>query len=90
MSDSAAVTVYSTTWCAFCATEKQWLDKLGVKYVAKNIEEDEAAHKELTEKLNGNFTGVPVTDINGEMILGFNRPALQAALEKNQLLPQAA
>lgn len=90
MSDSAAVTVYSTTWCAFCATEKQWLDKLGVKYIAKNIEEDEAAHKELIEKLDGNFTGVPVTDIGGEMILGFNRPALQAALEKNQLLPQAA
>lgn len=88
--DSATVTVYSTTWCAFCATEKQWLDKLGVKYVAKNIEEDEAASKELLEKLGGNFTGVPVTDIAGEMILGFNRPALQAALDKNQLIPAAA
>lgn len=87
MGNSAAVTVYSTTWCAFCATEKQWLDKLGVKYIAKNIEEDEAAKEELLEKLGGNFQGVPVTDIGGEMILGFNRPALQAALEKNQLLP---
>lgn len=87
MSDQSAVTVYSTTWCAFCATEKQWLDKLGVKYVSKNIEEDEAANKELLEKLNGNFTGVPVTEINGEMILGFNRPALQEALEKNNLVP---
>ncbi len=90
MNDSAAVTVYSTTWCAFCATEKQWLDKLGVKYVAKNIEEDEAANKELLEKLGGNFQGVPVTDINGEMVLGFNRPALQAALEKNELIPAAS
>lgn len=82
----AAVTVYSTTWCAFCSTEKQWLDKLGVKYVSKNVEEDEAANKELLDKLGGNFQGVPVTDINGEIILGFNRPALQAALEKNQLV----
>lgn len=90
MSDSAAaVTVYSTTWCAFCATEKQWLDKMGVKYVAKNIEEDEAASKELLEKLGGNFTGVPVTDIAGEMILGFDRPRLQAALDKNNLVPAA-
>ncbi|HRJ06469.1 MAG TPA: glutaredoxin domain-containing protein [Candidatus Saccharibacteria bacterium] len=91
MTDSAApqVTVYSTTWCAFCATEKQWLDKLGVKYIAKNIEEDEAASRELIEKLNGNFTGVPVTDIAGEMILGFDRPRLQAALEKNKLVPAA-
>jgi len=91
MSDSANdVIVYSTTWCAFCATEKQWLDKLGVKYVAKNIEEDEAAKNELLEKLGGNFQGVPVTDIAGEMILGFNRPALQTALDKNKLIPAAA
>lgn len=91
MSDSTpTVTVYSTTWCAFCATEKQWLDKLGVKYVAKNIEEDEAAHNELMEKVGGNFQGVPVTDIAGEMILGFNRPALQDALNKNNLIPAAA
>lgn len=88
--DQPTVTVYSTTWCAFCATEKQWLDKLGVKYVSKNVEEDEEANKELLDKLGGNFTGVPVTDIAGEMILGFNRPALQAALDKNNLVPSAA
>lgn len=88
MSDSQpAVTIYTTTFCAFCATEKQWLDKLGVKYVAKNIEEEEGAQDELLAKLGGNFQGVPVTDIGGEMILGFNRPALQAALEKNNLVP---
>jgi len=87
MSDSTAtVTVYSTTWCAFCKTEKQWLDKLGVKYISKNIEEDEAANKELLDKLGGNFQGVPVTDIAGEIILGFDRPKLQKALEASQLL----
>lgn len=90
MADSPAVTIYTTTMCAFCATEKQWLDKLGVKYVAKNIEEEEGAQEELLNKIDGNFQGVPVTDINGEMILGFNRPALQAALEKNNLLPASA
>lgn len=91
MSDSSAdVIVYSTTWCAFCATEKQWLDKLGVKYVSKNIEEDDAAKDELLKKLGGNFQGVPVTDIAGEMILGFNRPALQDALDKNKLIPASA
>jgi glutaredoxin len=87
MSDSTpTVTVYSTTWCAFCKTEKQWLDKLGVKYISKNIEEDEDANKELLEKLDGTFQGVPVTDIGGEIILGFDRPKLQSALEKNDLV----
>lgn len=92
MSDTATpqVTIYSTTWCAFCATEKQWMDKLGVKYISKNVEEDEAANSELLEKLNGNFQGVPVTDINGEIILGFDRPKLQAALEKNKLVSTTA
>lgn len=84
--DDAIVTIYSTTWCAFCKTEKQWMDKLGVKYVSKNIEEDEAASKELLEKLGGNFQGVPVTDVNGEIILGFDRPKLQSAFEKNKLV----
>ncbi|MDO4684330.1 MAG: glutaredoxin domain-containing protein [Candidatus Saccharibacteria bacterium] len=82
------VIVYSTTWCAFCNTEKQWLDKLGVEYESKNIEEDEAAHKELLEKIGGNFQGVPVTDIAGEMILGFDRPKLETALKAQGLLKE--
>lgn len=88
--DTATPIIYSTTWCAFCNTEKQWMDKLGIKYVSKNIEEDKDAEKELLDKLGGNFQGVPVTDVAGEMILGFNRPALQAAFDKNGLLPAAA
>jgi len=86
MADAASVIIYTTTTCAFCATEKQWLDKLGVNYTAKNIEEDESAKDELNEKLGGNFQGVPVTDINGEIITGFNRPALQDALKNANLL----
>lgn len=86
MSHTAPVTIYTTTLCAFCATEKQWLDKLGVAYVAKNIEEEEGARDELLAKIDGNFQGVPVTDIAGDIILGFDRPKLQAALEKHQLI----
>jgi len=84
--DTKKVTIYTTSWCAFCATEKQWLDRLGVAYESKNIEEDEAANNELLDKVGGNFQGVPVTDIAGDVIFGFDRPKLQAALEKNQLV----
>lgn len=80
------VTIYSTTWCAFCSTEKQWLEKLGVEFDAKDIEEDKAAYEELMGKLGGNFQGVPVTDIDGEVILGFDRPKLQKALEEKKLV----
>jgi len=80
------VTVYSTTWCAFCKTEKQWLDKLGVKYTAKDIEEDKEAYNELMEKNGGNFQGVPVTDIGGELVLGFDRGKLDALLKEKGLV----
>lgn len=87
MSDnSSKVIVYSTTWCAFCHTEMQWLDRLGVEYQSKDVEADESIMNELKEKNGGNFQGVPVTDIAGDIILGFDRPKLQAALEKHGLL----
>ena len=90
MSDSTTaapqVTVYSTSWCAFCHAEMQWLDHLGIPYVAKDIEADEAAMEELKAKNGGNFQGVPVTDINGELILGFDRPKLEDALRRNGLV----
>jgi glutaredoxin len=87
MNDTATpqITIYSTTWCAFCKTEKQWLDHLGIPYISKNIEEDEAAHAELMSKLGGdsNFQGVPVTDVAGDIVLGFDRPKLQGAMDSH-------
>lgn len=80
------VIVYSTTWCGFCKTEKQYLDKLGVAYESKDIEEDKAAYDELMSKIGGNFQGVPVTDVAGEVILGFNRPAIDEALKNKNLV----
>lgn len=86
MSDDSKVIIYSTTWCAFCKTEKQYLDKLGVAYVEKDIEEDANAHAELMEKIGGNFRGVPVTDIDGEVVLGFDRPKIDEALKTKGLV----
>lgn len=88
MSDTAnpQVTVYSTSWCAFCHTEMQWLEHLGVPYVSKNIEEDKEAYEELMQKLNGEFRGVPVTDVAGDVILGFDRPKLQNSLKAHELI----
>lgn len=84
--DDAKVTVYSTSWCAFCHTEMEWLKKQGVEFVAKDIEAEPAARDELLSKNGGNFQGVPVTDIAGELILGFDRPKLEDALRKNGLI----
>jgi len=89
MSDSATpkVIVYSTSWCAFCHTERQWLERLGIPFIAKDIEADPAAHEELMAKLNGDFRGVPVTDVDGDIILGFDRPRLQEAMKAHGIEP---
>lgn len=83
---SAQVIVYSTPWCAFCKTEKQYLDHLGVEFISKDIEEDPAAKTELDKKLGGNFTGVPVTDICGTIVTGFDRKKIDELLKQNQLV----
>ncbi len=89
-STTPQVTIYRTSWCAFCHTEMQWLDRLGVPYVAKDIEADQAAHDELMAKIDGDFRGVPVTDVAGDIILGFDRPKLQEAIKTHGLQPAAA
>jgi glutaredoxin-like YruB-family protein len=84
--NDAKVTIYSTTWCAFCKTEKQYLEKLGVDFIEKDIETDESAHAELMGKIGGNFRGVPVTDIDGDLVLGFDRPKIDGLLASKGLV----
>ena len=49
------VIVYSTSWCGFCSAEKDWLEHNGVKFEAKDIEEDAEARDELLAKMGGEF-----------------------------------
>lgn len=83
MSNTATVTVYSANWCGFCHATKQYLDKLGVKYTDKNIEEDQKFAQESVEK-SGQM-GIPVIDIGGEIIIGFDRPKIDKALADHKL-----
>ena len=81
------IIIYRTSWCAFCHTEAQWLERMGVPFIEKDIEADQAAHDELMAKINGDFRGVPVTDVAGDIILGFDRPKLQASIKNHGLAP---
>lgn len=85
---TAKITLYKTSWCAFCHTESQWLTKMGIEHTEKDIEADPEAHKELLEKSGGTFSGVPVTDIGGDLVLGFDRPKLLAVMEKHGIKPK--
>ena len=77
------VTVYSAVWCAFCHAAKDYFDKLGVTYDDKDVEEDPNAGLEAVEK--SGQRGIPVIDIAGDIIIGFDRPKIDAALEAHKL-----
>lgn len=78
------VTVYSADWCGFCHMVKAYLDKQGVKYQERNVEEDMKYAQEAYQK-SGQM-GIPVIDIDGEIIIGFDRPRIDQTLRQKQLL----
>ncbi len=78
------VTIYSAPWCAFCKTEKEYLEHLGVTFAVRDIEEDSGAMEELVEK--SGQQSVPVTDIDGVIIRGFDRAKIDATLRDKGLL----
>ncbi|MCX6012369.1 MAG: PDZ domain-containing protein [Chloroflexi bacterium] len=59
---------------------KEFLSRKGVKYTEKDVNKDEAAAEEMIAK--SNQMGVPVIIIDGQVIVGFNRPVLENLLSK--------
>lgn len=78
MANTPQVTIYSASWCGFCHAAKEYLDKKGVAYTEKDIESDRQLAQEAVEK-SGQM-GIPVLDIDGQIIVGFDRPRIDAAL----------
>lgn len=77
------ITLYSATWCGFCHMAKQYLDSLGVKYEEKDVDLNPANAQESVEK--SGQRGIPVLDIDGDIIIGFDKPKIDAALAKAKL-----
>ena len=72
------VKVYTTISCPWCVKTKEFLKANNIKYQEANIGEDEKARNEMFEK-SGQF-GVPVTDVNGTIIVGYDKESLKKAL----------
>ncbi len=64
------VVVYTTSWCGWCRKTVAWLDAKGVDYENRDIESDDAWRDELIEKTGS--TSIPVVEIDGEIVRGFN------------------
>lgn len=70
------ITLYTTSWCPYCRQARQLLDSLGVAYIEKDIEKSAAARSELTAKAGRN-SGVPVLDVDGRLVRGYNRDRIR-------------
>lgn len=75
-----SVIVYSTPSCPFCHKAKDYLKEKGVEFEDVNVAENPNRGEEMVQK-SGQM-GVPVLDVNGDIIVGFNQPAIDAALAK--------
>ena len=63
------IKVYTTKTCVYCHALMDWLDEMGVEY------------EEVDATGEPGIAAVPVTEINGERIVGFDRPAIKKALK---------
>ena len=75
------VKVYSTPTCGYCNMAKKYLQEKGIAYKELDVSVDAGAAREMVN-LTGQM-GVPVITVNGEVVIGFNRPVLDKLLAGN-------
>jgi len=73
------VIVYSTTACPYCVVAKNFLKENNIEFEAKDVGSDVTAREEMVAKTGQ--MGVPVIDIDGEIVVGFNEGALRELLD---------
>jgi glutaredoxin-like YruB-family protein len=74
------VTIYSTTTCPYCVYAKDYFKNKGVAFEDKNVSNDRAAGQEMIAK-SGQM-GVPVIDIDGQIVVGFQPNVFEKLLNK--------
>ncbi|MDP3974846.1 MAG: glutaredoxin family protein [Candidatus Jorgensenbacteria bacterium] len=73
-----SVTIYTTPTCVYCKMTKAFFKEKNVAYTERDVAVDEKAREEMVQK-SGQL-GVPVIDVDGTLIVGFDRDALTKAL----------
>ena len=75
----ANVIVYSTHTCPWCMKVKEFLTARKIKYTEKYVDDNREVGEEMIKK--SNQRGVPVIDIDGTIVIGFDRNKLMELLE---------
>ncbi|MBI2003369.1 MAG: glutaredoxin family protein [Parcubacteria group bacterium] len=76
--EQKAVKIYTTSTCVYCKGAKEYFKEKGIQYEEVNLSEEPDKVQEMVQ-LTGQM-GVPVILIDGKVIVGFNRGAIDEAL----------
>jgi len=74
-----SIKIYTTPECPWCKKTKEFLKKNKIKFSEINVSENEKAAKEMFKK-SGQM-GIPVIDVGGKIIVGFDEAELKTALK---------
>ncbi|MDU1076479.1 MAG: glutaredoxin family protein [Clostridium sp.] len=74
------IKVYTTDSCPWCVKAKNYLKSKNIAFEELNVAEDMDARQEMVQK--SRQMGVPVLDINGTVVIGFDKLAIDTALTK--------
>lgn len=74
----AKITIYTTPTCIYCKMAKEFFSRNNISYEEKNVAVDLQAREEMVAK--SHQLGVPVIDIDGEIVIGFDEEALKEIL----------
>ncbi len=76
------IVLYSVSWCPHCMEAKEYLASHNIPYINRDVEMDDEAMKELTEKYKS--TGVPLIVIGNDekVVKGFNREKFEKILKE--------
>lgn len=73
-----AITLYTTPSCTYCRKAKDYLRQNHIPFTEYDVARDQRRAEEMVRK-SGQM-GVPVIDVNGRVIVGFNQPEIERAL----------
>ena len=74
----AKVKIYTTPYCSYCKMAKEYFKTKGVEYEEYDVFADEKKRDEMVSKTGQ--LGVPVIDIDGKIVIGFDRPKINQYL----------
>ena len=80
-SGGTSVTIYSTPTCPWCITMKNYLRQHKISFTDIDVSADPAKARELVNRTGQ--TGVPQAEINGEMVVGFDKAKINRLLNIN-------